>query len=185
MFKKMNMLTVIISMFFGLCISFAHAEKIEIITPGDKARLCNIPNCDSGAHITRIETGVSLNVLDEKTIKLPYAKINWFKVKYDGKEGWVSAYDVKKVEKTSKRKTQLNAKGLSMFVKNANRNIVDASFPQNGTFWVFVTKYVSAKRVCGYLQAKNYDKGTIVHVLDAYAAQDDKWREIDKYNCNY
>ncbi|MCE5271966.1 hypothetical protein LLH00_11880 [bacterium] len=73
-----------------------HADTITILTIDNRARLCPYAQCGQDEEILRILTGTKLKVEDFIVIEGPMYNVIWYKVKYKGKEGWVSEFDTDK-----------------------------------------------------------------------------------------
>ena len=73
------------------------AQGVTVVTPGQTARLCPIPNCGWYQDIGRIPEGTTLTVRGFYTVPsdgfLP--PVDWYEVTYKGKKGWVSTIDVR------------------------------------------------------------------------------------------
>lgn len=65
-------------------------EKITIHTFRNNAKLCPQIDCGPGSEILRIPHGTKLRVDEVKMTEMPLWAFYWYKVKYQGKEGWVS-----------------------------------------------------------------------------------------------
>jgi hypothetical protein len=68
-------------------------DVIKIVTPNDRARLCQNPNCDQDQEILRIPTNTELKVESLIRHRMPLWDVVWYKVTYQGKRGWVSEFD--------------------------------------------------------------------------------------------
>ena len=78
--------------------------SIKIVTPDNRARLCPRPDCKQGEEIGRIPTNTLLRVESSHTVSFPILDVIWFKVKYQGIEGWVSEFDTDKAPKEPRYK---------------------------------------------------------------------------------
>jgi len=72
--------------------------EVEIITLDNRARLLKEIN---GNVITRIPTGTQLEVLEQKSVSQGGTvkwTVTWYKVNYNGKIGWISEHDCRKIK---------------------------------------------------------------------------------------
>jgi len=77
-------------------------KTIKVITANNRARLCPSPGCGSNQEIARVATGTKLKVEGAATQSLPNWDVTWYKVKYKGKQGYVSEYDTEAGPNTPK-----------------------------------------------------------------------------------
>lgn len=73
-----------------------HRDKITIITPQTRARLCPSPSCGQNQHLARIPKGTELFVQWSIDIGSGPSSVTWYEVTYKGKKGYVSIYDTDK-----------------------------------------------------------------------------------------
>lgn len=69
---------------------------VTVVTQNDRARLCPQPNCGTGEQLARILTGTTLSVIDSRSVKTGMQENRWYRVRYEGQEGWISEFDVKR-----------------------------------------------------------------------------------------
>jgi len=75
-------------------------KEIKITTQGNKARLCPKTNCNENNKIILLPTNIKLKVLATSKQKLPMWDVIWYKVTYEGKQGWVSEFKTDKSPKS-------------------------------------------------------------------------------------
>ncbi len=74
-------------------------DWITILTAENKARLCPRPDCGQDRELLRIPTNTKLRILGTRTVSQPAFNVTWYKVKYQGKEGWISEFNTNKARK--------------------------------------------------------------------------------------
>ncbi len=95
--------------------TFASEEKVEEYrTTAYNSRL--LPDPNSNKELTRIPANIKLQVLDKMTVQQGRMQNNWYKVKYKGKTGWVSGWNMKEGE-------ELVIKSIEEMEKNYEKQI--------------------------------------------------------------
>ncbi len=74
-------------------------DWITILTAENRARLCPRPDCGQDRELLRIPTNTKLRILGTRTVSQPAFNVTWYKVKYQGKEGWISEFNTNKARK--------------------------------------------------------------------------------------
>ncbi len=74
-------------------------DWIRILTAKNRAQLCPRPNCGQEQELLRIPTNTMLRILGVRTVSQPAFNVTWYKVKYQGKKGWISEFNTNKARK--------------------------------------------------------------------------------------
>jgi hypothetical protein len=65
----------------------------EVMVAYQPAQLCPSPQaCLQGDELAWIPTGTTLVVVDQHVQELPNSNVHWFRVAYEGRDGWVSEF---------------------------------------------------------------------------------------------
>jgi len=77
----------------------AVGDTITIVATANGARLCPHIDCGQDLELLRLPTGTKLTVESSSTSHLPLWEVVWYKVKYKGRQGWVSEFSTDKAPK--------------------------------------------------------------------------------------
>jgi hypothetical protein len=67
-------------------------DTVTTVQSDKPAQLCPSPNCAGRDVITTIPPGASLRVEGIVKYPMPRWKVVWYKVSYQGREGWINEY---------------------------------------------------------------------------------------------
>jgi len=195
--KKLFSLIVVLSLLWlsNLSAQEQVKEYVEIAPPAPRILAAPL----DGNMLGRIQPGKKVEILEKREMKSGRLYSTWYRIKYKGRNGWISQYVTtgkiirakvggkKKIVKApysdSPKIAKFDKKGKEIFKKWALKNtaITWLEYQEDGIIWVRLSpeKYTTksnvkaiAKNIAKFYKLQtNYNKPIIVTVWDPYKAK--------------